>query len=80
MWGAGIWNLKSHMATAVFQNGTFKRILVDYKIENARCRSKKRWFWQATLAALNQHLDAQVALLKPSILSEVGIKTISKAA
>jgi hypothetical protein len=59
---------------------TFKRILVDYKIENARCRSNKRWFWQATIAALNQHLDAQVALLKPSILSEVGIKTISKAA
>ncbi|SDG56134.1 Transposase DDE domain-containing protein [Desulfosporosinus hippei DSM 8344] len=50
---------------------TFKRILVDHKIENARCRSKKRWFWQATLAAVNQHLDAQVAILKPSILSDI---------
>lgn len=59
---------------------TFKRILVDHKIENARCRSKKRWFWQATLAAVNQHLDAQVAILKPPILSDIGLLTISKAA
>ena len=59
---------------------TFKRILVDHKIENARCRSKKRWFWQASLAAVNQHLDAQVAIIKPSILSEIGIQTTSKVA
>nr|WP_242830467.1 transposase [Desulfitobacterium hafniense] len=58
---------------------TFKRILVDYKIEYARGRSKKRWFWQVTLAAFNQHLDAQVALLKPSILSDIGLLTISRA-
>ncbi len=32
---------------------TFKRILVDYKIELANARTKKRWFWQATLAAIN---------------------------
>ncbi|KUG03110.1 mobile element protein [hydrocarbon metagenome] len=41
---------------------------------------QKRWFWQTTLAAVNQHLDAQVAMLKSSIISDIGLKTISKAA
>lgn len=59
---------------------TFKRILVDYKIEDARARSKKRWFWQAILAGINQHLDAQVAVIKPSILSEIGLKPNKQAA
>ena len=52
---------------------TFKRILVDYKIEQARARSKKRWFWQALLAAINQHLDAQSSVIKPNILAEIGL-------
>lgn len=40
---------------------TFKRLLVDYRIEEARLRGKGRWFFRVTLAAMNQHLDAQVA-------------------
>lgn len=59
---------------------TFKRILVDYKIEDAKCRSKKCWFWRATLAAINQHLDAQVAAVKPSILAEIDLSSTPKAA
>ncbi|WP_366922067.1 transposase [Metallumcola ferriviriculae] len=59
---------------------TFKRILVDYKIELANARTKKRWFWQATLAAINQHLDAQVAVVKPNILEKIGLETFSKSA
>lgn len=47
---------------------TFKRILVDYDIENLRFRAEKRWFWFASLAAINQHLDAQVAVLKHPFL------------
>lgn len=59
---------------------TFKRILVDYQIESARARSKKRWFWQAILAAVNQHLDAQVKVIKPNILTEIGLKSLETAA
>lgn len=59
---------------------TFKRILVDYKIELANARTKKRWFWQVTLAAINQHLDAQVAVAKPKILDEIGLESFSKSA
>lgn len=59
---------------------TFKRILDDYSIENANARSKKRWFWQVTLAAINQHLDAQVAVIKPIILEDIGLNLTPKAA
>jgi len=59
---------------------TFKRILVDYKIELANARTKKRWFWQATLAAINQHLDAQVSVAKPKILEDIGLQPFSKSA
>lgn len=53
---------------------TLKRILVDYCIEQARARSNKRWFWLATLAALNQHLDAQIGVTKNSLLVSLGLK------
>ncbi len=53
---------------------TLKRILVDYLIERARVRSDKRWFWLATLAALNQHLDAQIGVTKNSLLVRLGLK------
>ena len=59
---------------------TFKRILVDYKIEQARARSKKRWFWQALLAAINQHLDAQISVIKPNILAEIGLSDFQQVA
>lgn len=76
--GSRAWKMIYARRTTVER--TFKRILVDHKIENARCRSKKRWFWQATLAAVNQHLDAHVAVMKPSILSDIGLQSILKAA
>lgn len=53
---------------------TLKRILVDYCIEHARARSDKRWFWLATLAAVNQHLDAQINVVKNSLLVRLGLK------
>lgn len=52
---------------------TLKRILVDYLIERARARSDKRWFWLATLAALNQHLDAQTGITEISLLKRLGL-------
>jgi len=52
---------------------TLKRILVDYLIERARARSDKRWFWLATLAALNQHLDAQIKTTEISLLNRLGL-------
>lgn len=53
---------------------TLKRILVDYCIEQARARSDKRWFWLATLAAFNQHLDAQKGVVKSSLMVRLGLK------
>jgi len=52
---------------------TLKRILVDYRIERARARSDKRWFFIATLAALNQHLDAQTGITEISLLKRLGL-------
>lgn len=52
---------------------TFKRILVDYRIESLRFRAEKRWFWAASLAAMNQHLDAQVAALGQSLFNKLGL-------
>lgn len=52
---------------------TIKRILVDYRIENLRLRAEKRWFWAATLAALNQHLDAQIEALKHPLFTKLGL-------
>ncbi len=53
---------------------TLKRILVDYAIELERARSDKRWFWLATLAALNQHLDAQLRVTKNLLQVRLGLK------
>lgn len=52
---------------------TLKRILVDYLIERARARSDKRWFFIATLAALNQHLDAQTKVTEISLIQRLGL-------
>ena len=52
---------------------TLKRILVDYRIERARARSDKRWFFIATMAALNQHLDAQTKSAENSLLKRLGL-------
>lgn len=52
---------------------TVKRILVDYDIESLRFRAEKRWFWSASLAAINIHLDAQVAALKLPLFTKVGL-------
>ena len=53
---------------------SLKRILVDYCIEQTRAQSDKRWFWLATLAALNQHLDAQTGIAKSSLIARLGLK------
>ena len=52
---------------------TIKRILVDYDIESLRFRAEKRWFWAASLAAINIHLDAQVAVLKLPLFTKLGL-------
>jgi hypothetical protein len=57
---------------------TLKRILVDYAFESARLRAEKRWFWVASLAAINQHLDAQVNALGHPLIRKLGL--IVKAA
>ncbi len=57
---------------------TLKRIPVDYDIENLRLRAEKRWFWFAALAGINQHLDAQIAVLKQPLFTKLGL--ISKSA
>ena len=53
---------------------SLKRILVDYRIEYARARSVKQWFWLATLAAMNTHLDAQTDVSQISLLERLGLK------
>jgi len=52
---------------------TLKRILVDYDIENLRFRAEKRWFWIASLAAINQHVDAQLSILGLSLFAKLGL-------
>jgi hypothetical protein len=52
---------------------TIKRIMVDYAIERLRFRAEKRWFWAASLAAINMHLDAQVAMLKRPLFMRLGL-------
>lgn len=47
-----------------------KRILVDYNIENGRCRSSKQRFARATFAEVNIHLDAW---LKHTAFSIIGL-------
>jgi len=37
---------------------SFKRKKTDYRIEQARVRSKQQWFIRYTLAAICQHVDA----------------------
>ena len=50
---------------------SLKRMLVDYLIEKLRARSDKQWFWWATLAAINVHLDAQVKATACSLIKEL---------
>ena len=49
-----------------------KRILVDYNIENGRCRSSKQRFARATLAEVNIHLDAWLKHTEFSIIGLIG--------
>lgn len=52
-----------------------KRILVDYNIENGRCRSSNQRLSRATFAAINIHLDAWVKHTKFSILNTIAQAT-----
>jgi hypothetical protein len=69
--GSAAWKKRFAKRTSVER--TLKRILVDYNIESARLRAEKRWFWIASLAAINQHLDAQVKTLKGSLFLKLGL-------
>ena len=69
--GSKTWRKKYSRRTSVER--TIKRILVDYRIESLLFRAEKRWFWAATLAAINQHLDAQVNFLGLTLFSELGL-------
>jgi len=53
--------LEKNLCPTHFWGAYSETILVDYCIEQRRVRSKARWFWMASLAAINQHLDAQDA-------------------
>ena len=57
---------------------TLKRILVDYAVESTRLLAEKRWFCVASLAAINQHLDAQVNALGHPLIHK--LELIIKAA
>ena len=62
----------SHSFKSMFKRRTSversnKRMLVDYKIENGRCRSSKQRFCRATLAVINIHLDAWIKHLEFSL-------------
>ena len=74
--GSKVWKKSYARRTSVER--TIKRILVDYDIESLRFRAEKRWFWSASLAAINMHLDAQVAALKQPLFTRLGL--IQKAA
>lgn len=50
---------------------SLKRTLVDYKVEHARVRSKKHWFFRITSCAINQHLDAQANVTECEILNRL---------
>jgi len=56
---------------------TIKRILVDYDIESLRFRAEKRWFWFASLAAINQHLDAQMGVRKQPLFAKLGLTQVA---
>lgn len=58
---------------------TFKRILVDYRVEDARVRGKGRWFCRVILAAINQHLDAQLAKTGALFTTSLGLRALEAA-
>lgn len=68
--GSKVW--KNIFAKRTSVERSLKRTLVDYLIEQERARSDKRWFWLATLAALNQHLDAQIKITEISLIKRLG--------
>lgn len=70
--GSKAWKKAYDRRTSVERN--IKRILVDYRIENLKLRAEKRWFWAASLAAINQHLDAQVEALKQPLFTKLDLK------
>ncbi len=50
---------------------SLKRTLVDYKVENAKVRSKRHWFFRISLSAINHHLDAQINATKCELLDSL---------
>jgi len=46
-----------------------KRILVDYDLEKARVRGKKRWSWRLLVHSANIHLDARLKFSKFSFVN-----------
>jgi hypothetical protein len=70
--GSKAWKKAYARRTSVERN--IKRILVDYRIENLKLRAEKRWFWAASLAAINQHLDAQIETLKQPLFTKLDLK------
>jgi len=74
--GSKAW--KKNYAKRTSVERTLKRILVDYTIKSARLRAEKRWFWVASVTAINQHLDAQVKALGHPLTHKLGL--IVKAA
>ena len=70
--GSKAWKKTYARRTSAERN--IKRILVDYRIENLKFRAEKRWFWAASLAAINQHLDAQIEALTQPLFTKLGLK------
>ena len=53
---------------------SIKRTLVDYLLESRKHRTKKIWFWFVSLAAINQHLDAQVKTQEHTLFARLGLE------
>ena len=54
--GSVLW--KQEMKNRTTSERVNKRILVDYGLEKARVRGKKRWSWRLLVHSANLHLDA----------------------
>jgi len=62
--GSDLWKLKMNSRTSCERIND--RILLDYAVENASSRGKKRISFAVTIAAVNIHLDVQLKLLSHS--------------
>ncbi|MBU0531858.1 hypothetical protein KKB18_05935 [bacterium] len=54
--GSPLW--KTILAKRTSSERSFKRKKIDYKLENARVRSRSYWFIRSMLTAMCQHVDA----------------------